>query len=250
MNNSTQTGVSTGLMPQNTTVLIVDDEKPITDAYAQWLEDEYQVRTAYSGSEALEKLDEDVNVVLLDRRMPDLSGEDVLSKIHEKGLTCRVALVSAVEPDFDILELGFDAYLEKPVSDPEELLETVEKLLRRTTYDAQMREFLSLANKKAALETKKSREELEASDEYADLTTELAELRTELSNTATKLDDEDLRAEFEMPDSSPADDSTAEDSTAENSDSDNPDSDNPDSENSDSDNPDSDNSNPDNSDGE
>jgi DNA-binding response OmpR family regulator len=219
MNNSTQTGVSTGSLPKDTTVLVVDDEKPITDAYAKWLKDEYQVRTAYSGSEALDKLDEEVNVVLLDRRMPDLSGEDVLSKIHEQGLTCRVALVSAVEPDFDILELGFDAYLEKPVSDPEELLETVEKLLRRTTYDAQMREFLSLANKKAALETKKSREELEASDEYADLITELAELRTELSDIATKLDDEDLRAEFEMPDSTPAD-STADDSDADSSDAD------------------------------
>jgi DNA-binding response OmpR family regulator len=203
-------------MPKDATVLIVDDEKPITDAYAQWLEDEYRVRTAYSGSEALDKLDEDVNVVLLDRRMPDLSGEDVLSEIHEKGLTCRVALVSAVEPDFDILELGFDAYLEKPVSDPEELLETVEKLLRRTTYDAQMRQFLSLANKKAALETKKSREELEASDEYADLTTELAELRTELSDTAMELDDEDLRAEFQMGD---ADDSGPDESGSEESDS-------------------------------
>ncbi len=183
-------------MPKDATVLIVDDEKPITDAYAQWLEDDYQVRTAYSGSEALEKLDDDVDVVLLDRRMPDLSGEDVLNEIHEQELTCRVALVSAVEPDFDILELGFDAYLEKPLSEAEELLETVETLLRRSTYDVQMRRFLSLANKKAALETKKSPEELEANPEYAELTEELAELRAQLSDTATTLDDEDLRAEF------------------------------------------------------
>jgi uncharacterized protein YicC (UPF0701 family) len=96
------------------------------------------------------------------------------------------------------------------VSDPEELLETVETLLRRTTYDAQMRQFLSLANKKAALETKKSREELESSDEYADLTEELARLRTELSDTAMELDDEDLRVEFQMEDSN-FDDSGSED---------------------------------------
>ncbi|NHN58796.1 response regulator [Halorussus sp. JP-T4] len=183
-------------MPNDATVLIVDDEKPITDAYAQWLKDDYQVRTAYSGSEALEKLDGDVDVVLLDRRMPDLSGEDVLNEIHEQELTCRVALVSAVEPDFDILELGFDAYLEKPVSEADELLETVETLLRRSTYDVQMRRFLSLANKKAALETKKSPEELDANPEYEELTEELAELRSQLSDTATTLDDEDLRAEF------------------------------------------------------
>jgi DNA-binding response OmpR family regulator len=184
----------------NATVLIVDDEKPITDAYAQWLEEDYTVRTAYSGSEALEKLDESVDVVLLDRRMPDLSGEDVLDKIHEQDLKCRVALVSAVEPDFDILELGFDAYLEKPVSEATELHETVETLLRRTTYDSQIQRFLSLANKKAALETKKNAEELEANEEYAELTEELATLRQQLSDTATGMDDEDLRAEFYDPD--------------------------------------------------
>ena len=186
-------------MSSKATVLIVDDEKPITDAYARWLDDDYEVRTAYSGSEALEKLDDAVDVVLLDRRMPDLSGEDVLSQIHEQGLTCRVALVSAVEPDFDILELGFDAYLEKPLSDAAELLETVETLLRRSTYDSQMQRFLSLANKKAALETKKSPEELEANDEYEALRDELADLRTQLSDTATGLNDDDLRAEFYDP---------------------------------------------------
>lgn len=196
MSESVQSGSEIGSEADEATVLIVDDEQPITDAYAQWLENDYEVRTAYSGSEALDKLDENVDVVLLDRRMPDLSGEEVLTEIHEQELGCRVALVSAVEPDFDILELGFDAYLEKPVSEADELRDTVETLLRRTTYDSQMQQFLSLATKKAALEAKKSREDLEANDEYAKLQTQLAELRENLSSTATGLDDDDLRAEF------------------------------------------------------
>lgn len=196
MSESVQSGGEIGAESDEPTVLIVDDEQPITDAYAQWLENDYEVRTAYSGSEALDELDEAVDVVLLDRRMPDLSGEDVLTEIHEQDLGCRVALVSAVEPDFDILELGFDAYLEKPVSEADELRETVETLLRRTTYDSQMQQFLSLATKKAALEAKKSREDLEANEEYAKLQSKLAELREHLSSTATGLDDDDLRAEF------------------------------------------------------
>ena len=196
MSESVTSKSETGTMPDEATVLIVDDEQPITDAYAQWLEDDYEVRTAYSGSEALEKLDETVDVVLLDRRMPDLSGEDVLTEIHDQQFNCRVALVSAVEPDFDILELGFDAYLEKPVSEPAELRETVATLLRRSTYDVQMQEFLSLATKKAALEAKKTQSDLEANEEYQDLQSRLKELRGRLSATATNLDDEDLRAEF------------------------------------------------------
>ena len=199
MSESVQSDSEIGATPDDATVLIVDDEQPITDAYAQWLENDYEVRTAYSGSEALEELDETVDVVLLDRRMPDLSGEDVLTEIHEQELTCRVALVSAVEPDFDILELGFDAYLEKPVSEARELRETVETLLRRSTYDAQMQQFLSLATKKAALESKKSQEDLDANDEYAAMQSKLADLREQLSTTATQMDDEDLRAEFYDP---------------------------------------------------
>jgi DNA-binding response OmpR family regulator len=193
------------------TVLIVDDERPITDAYAEWLSERYAVRTAYSGAQALDELDDAVDVVLLDRRMPDLSGEEVLDAIHERDLTCRVALVTAVEPDFDILELGFDAYLEKPVSEAEDLLSTVESLLRRSTYDAQMRRFLSLANKKAALETKKTAEELAANGEYERLTRQLATLRDQLSDTATDLDDADLRAAFY--DGPVRDDDRADDST-------------------------------------
>lgn len=183
------------------TVLVVDDERAITDAYANWLREDYDVRTAYSGTEALERLDESVDVVLLDRRMPDLSGREVLAEITDRGLNCRVALVSAVEPDFDILEMGFDTYIVKPVSDPSELRETVETLLRRSEYDERIQEFLSLASKKATLEAKKGRTELDDSEEYADLEARLLELRGVLSEAATALDDEDLRAELRNPES-------------------------------------------------
>ncbi|WP_135303629.1 HalX domain-containing protein [Haloarcula amylovorans] len=184
-------------MPNQATVLIVDDEQPIADGYAQWLSGEYAVRTAYSGTDALDKLDGDVDILLLDRRMPDISGEEVLDVLNERGLDCRVVLVSAVEPDFDILELGFDAYLEKPVSEPAELRDAVETCLRRSEYDNQMQEFLSLASKKAALESKKSNAELDSSEEYDTLQSELLRLRTELSDTTGALDDQDLRAEFQ-----------------------------------------------------
>ncbi|UTF53982.1 response regulator transcription factor [Natronosalvus rutilus] len=178
------------------TVLIVDDEPAITSAYARWLEGTYEVRTANSGPDALENLDEGVDVVLLDRRMPDVSGDELLATIRERGLDCRVAIVSAVEPDFDIIDMGFDMYLEKPVSEPSELRETVSKLLDRSTYDEQMQQFLSLASKKASLEAKKNEEDLSSNEEYQELADQVDSLRTDLSATATELDDEDLRAEF------------------------------------------------------
>ena len=178
------------------TVLVVDDEPAIADAHAQWLSEEYTVKTAYDGEQALEVMDESIDVVLLDRRMPGISGDDVLNTIRDRNYDCRVAMVSAVEPNFDILELGYDTYLVKPVSEADQLLETVETLLRRSQYDGEMQELLALASKKGTLEAKKTQSELEEHTEYQRLTDRLDTLYERVSSTTDDLDDDDLRAEF------------------------------------------------------
>jgi DNA-binding response OmpR family regulator len=191
-------------MTDTPTVLVVDDETEITALYGEWLGDDYQVRRAYNGAEALEEVDEDVDVVLLDRRMPDLSGDEVLTEIRDRGLDCRVAMVTAVDPDFDILALGFDDYLVKPVS-RDDLHETVERLLRRATYDDEVQRYFSLASRKATLEAEKPATELESSDEYAALETELEELSDSLGNTFADLDEADFRAAFNALDTGESD---------------------------------------------
>jgi len=182
-------------MSDRATILIVDDEPSITDLYALRLEDEYEVRTAYSGSEALQKIDGVVDVVLLDRRMPDLSGDDVLKQIRERGLDCQVAMVTSVDPDFDILDLGFDAYVVKPVSETD-LFETVEILLQRAAYDDRLQNVTALMSKKAALESEKSPDKLRNNREYQRLTDRLDDLRSDLDETAQSLDEEDFSAAF------------------------------------------------------
>ncbi|MDR5674408.1 HalX domain-containing protein [Halalkaliarchaeum sp. AArc-GB] len=169
-------------------VLIVEDEPDLADLYAAWLSSDYRVRTAYGGQEALDELDEQIDVVLLDRRMPGVSGDEVLEEIRERGLDCRIAMVTAVEPDFDIVEMGFDDYLVKPVA-KEELYETVESLLTRSSYDEGVQELYALASKKALLESEKGSAELENSQEYQQLERELEELRSELGETLDSFGD-------------------------------------------------------------
>lgn len=183
-------------MSNEPTILIVDDEHAITDLHARWLEDSYAVRKAYNGTEALETIDDDVDIVLLDRRMPDRSGQEVLDEIRNRDLDCRVAMVTAIEPDFDILELGFDAYMCKPISDPNQLRKIVFSLETRSTYDSQVQELLALSSKKAALDERKESTKLSENEEYGVLEDRLASLRNDLSSTAMELDDDDLRAEF------------------------------------------------------
>ncbi|MFC6826493.1 response regulator [Halopelagius fulvigenes] len=116
------------------TVLVVEDEETVVEAYALWLSDTADVRTATDGEEALELVDDDVDAVLLDRRMPDLSGDETLAKIRERGYDCRVAMVTAVDPGVEATEGSFDAYLTKPVT-REEIVDTVTELLELVRDD-------------------------------------------------------------------------------------------------------------------
>ena len=171
-------------------VLIVEDEPDLADLYAAWLREPCTVKTAYDGTEALDALDGGIDIVLLDRRMPGLSGDEVLETIRDRELDTRVAMVTAVEPDFDIIQMGFDDYLVKPVS-KEDLLETVDQLLLRSTYDEQIQDFFALASKRALLDSQKTEAELRASEEYARLEDRLAVLRTQIDDTVAELSDHD-----------------------------------------------------------
>jgi DNA-binding response OmpR family regulator len=98
-------------------------------------------------------------------------------------------MVTAVEPDFDIVAMGFDDYLVKPVS-KEALRGTVENLLRREEYADGVRELFSLASKKALLESEKGPADLERSDEYRELAERLDTLREDLDRTLESLGEE------------------------------------------------------------
>jgi len=160
-------------------VLIVDDEGVVADVYAELLGEDYECRVAYSGKAAMEAYGPDIDVVLLDRRIPDISGDEVLASLRGHKSECRIAMVTAVQPDFDVLDMGFDDYLVKPVS-PDELKGTVKKLLELSAYSAEVRRYYSLVTKRAWLETEKSVHELESNPDYQELQEEISALESRI----------------------------------------------------------------------
>jgi two-component system response regulator AdeR len=182
---------------ENPVVLVVEDERSLADLYAEWLslDGGYEVRTAYGGETALEELDETVDVVLLDRRMPDISGDDVLDEIGERGLEPRVVMVTAIEPDFDVVEMGFDQYLVKPVS-REDLLTTLEQMERLDQYDEIIQQYYQLVAKTTTLEESKPESELANSTEYQDLVQELEDVREEADTLLENLSEDEYKALF------------------------------------------------------
>ncbi len=163
------------------TVLVVDDDPRLASMHAGWLEEEFTVERAYDGEEAFKALSEDVDVLLIDRRMPGMGGEEVVERIDEWGLDCRVVMLSAVEPDFDIIGMGIDAYLVKPAV-KEELVEAITEVLARSAHEDEVQEYLGLSAKRALLRARKGEAELAASEEYRRLEDRIESLEGTLSD--------------------------------------------------------------------
>jgi DNA-binding response OmpR family regulator len=164
---------------------VVDDERDVADLYALRLEEEYNPITAYGGHDALEKMDEHVSAVLLDRRMPDMHGDDVLDEMRERGYDCPIIMITAVDPDLNILEMDFDDYPNKPVYE-ETLFQTLDQHITDRHRNEDLERFLSMMAKLIVLEEEHSAEELRDHTEYRALKAQSKELAQRLR---TEVDD-------------------------------------------------------------
>jgi len=100
-------------------ILVVEDEPLLADAVAQGLRHEaHAVDVAYDGAAALERIDvNDYDVVVLDRDLPVVHGDDVCRHLAKKGSETRILMLTAaagVDDRVDGLALGADDYLPKP----------------------------------------------------------------------------------------------------------------------------------------
>lgn len=187
---------SAGEPESGQTILVVEDAPDIADLYRNCLTAEgYDVRMGHSVAGGLEALDDDVDVAVLDRRLPDGEGTDVLAEIRARDLDIRVAMVTGVDPDFDIIEMGFDLYLLKPVT-RSELIDVVDTLFTRSEYDAKLQQTASLVSKRAILEVGKDETELARSDDYSQLVSRIDELDEQLDALTSGFTMEDYRTMF------------------------------------------------------
>jgi len=114
-------------------ILVVDDEKNIRILFRDELEEAgYEVELAESGTEALAKVNASrPDLVILDIRMADMTGIEVLQAIREKHTKLPVIMCTAVrglKDDFTIWDAEIFAYLTKPV-DLDDLKEKVRQAL-------------------------------------------------------------------------------------------------------------------------
>ena len=132
-------------------ILIVDDDQAIRATIKAILEDEgYDVEVASNGKEAIEKTQgESYNAALLDIRLPDIEGVELLKLMKDNIPKMRKIMITgypSIQNAVEALNKNADAYLIKPV-DVDELLSTVRDQLRKqeeekTFAEAKVVEFI------------------------------------------------------------------------------------------------------------
>ena len=121
--------------PQDTGILIVDDEYSVRDSLQSWfVADGYKVDTAADATEALEKLQKSKwSIVLLDIKMPGMDGIELqrhIKKIDPKIITIIITAFASVDTAIQALKDGAFDYICKPI-DPDELSHLVRNAIDR-----------------------------------------------------------------------------------------------------------------------
>ncbi|MYN00611.1 EAL domain-containing protein [Pseudoduganella sp. DS3] len=117
-------------------LLLVDDEPRLLTSLYELLrvQDHYQLVTATNGAEALAALSrQHFDLLLLDLRLPDMSGHDIMDFVNAREIDCDVIVMSGeagIEAAIGALKRGAYDYLRKPYNPPE-LLKTVENALQK-----------------------------------------------------------------------------------------------------------------------
>lgn len=119
----------------NERILVVEDERAVARGLAYGLREQgFEVMVAPTGQEALDLArSRDPHLILLDVRLPDISGFDVCRRLRDEGFRQPIVMVTARDEEVDKvlgLELGADDYVVKPYS-LRELTSRIRAMLRR-----------------------------------------------------------------------------------------------------------------------
>ena len=123
-------------------ILIVEDDRMIREGVVEFLREyKYEMVEAGDGIEALKKFNHEINLVILDIKLPSMSGLEVLRKIREKSRVPVLMMTAFSDEESQIMAFSnlADGFMEKPFSLPV-LKARVEALLKKTLGE-DLREF-------------------------------------------------------------------------------------------------------------
>ncbi|UCF06982.1 MAG: response regulator [bacterium] len=175
-------------MSERGTILVVDDEESILDMLRQYLSDRgFDVTTAGTGAHALNLLEDSAfDVALIDLKLPDISGLDIISRFNARHPNMKCIIMTAfatLESTIEALRLNVSDYIEKPFDLVRvgEVVEAAYSHIQLSRENEQTLRRLEQANKQ--LEENKK----ELNDRILDMNERLTETNESLKKHVTRL---------------------------------------------------------------
>ena len=126
-------------------ILAIDDDEIVRANFKEILESEgYHVDTAETGKEAVEKSNAGFyNLALIDIRLPDMEGTELLTTLHETIPKMRKIIVTGYASQSNAIEAvnkGADGYILKPIVNTDEFVQKIKEQLRKQDEERQYSE--------------------------------------------------------------------------------------------------------------
>jgi len=123
-------------------ILVIDDERTVCKSCEKILKEKYDVIITLSGREGLDRLlQEDFDLVLVDLKMPDMDGMELVKIIRQQRPNAEVVIMtgySTVDTAVEGMKLGAAEFISKPFT-PDEMLTAVEEVLKKKGREIPLR---------------------------------------------------------------------------------------------------------------
>lgn len=178
---------------QKMKILAVDDEESALKLYTSLLkEDGYDVATAQTGTQALAQIEkEHFDLVILDLRLPDVHGTELLKEIRERAEDLSIIIVTAnpsLESSMEAVRAGVYDYIIKPFSS-KDLKMVVQRAIEKVRLTVENKRLLKKLEKTNAALT----ERVDELERFAKIATGYEETITELKGRMKELEEKQKR---------------------------------------------------------
>jgi len=176
-----------------TRILIAESENQKARQCTEWLSELYHTETVTTDTELLNQLDMlKPDILLLDDTVLSIRKEDLLRIINQKDHNMQIILTLDKAPSFNILEAGFDTYVQRPLT-RKKLQNKISQSVYRAEYNKKLNELYTLTQQRAELDISETAVDSEVSPRYAALTDRINKLESEIDNLLSQFDEDMFR---------------------------------------------------------
>lgn len=171
---------------ENKDVVIIEDEESLAELFSKRLDDEYNATIATHAGNGIAEIDAETDYVLLDRKLPGMSGDRVLEYIVDQPYDINVIIISAIDPDQNVIHQPYDEYITKTV-DEGEIQDAIDRVEVKNRFVELLSQYVKKAETWEVVRSELNTAESDADVDLGMIESELDEIAEEFATISSEL---------------------------------------------------------------